>query len=104
MIRGSGVDLARCMHAPLPSGTPVVVLAARLLADKGALVPVRDADALERAIQQLLADPLPCQAMGEAARALAERAFDVCAVVAAHCETRMNYSAYDDEGGALSLH
>lgn len=37
MIRGSGVDLARYAHVPLPEGVPVVVLAARLLADKGVL-------------------------------------------------------------------
>jgi glycosyltransferase involved in cell wall biosynthesis len=35
MIRGSGVDLAQYYHTPLPSGMPVVLLAARLLADKG---------------------------------------------------------------------
>jgi glycosyltransferase involved in cell wall biosynthesis len=37
MIRGSGVDLARYSHVPLPDGVPVVMLAARLLADKGVL-------------------------------------------------------------------
>lgn len=35
MIRGSGVDLAEYGHTPLPPGLPVVVLAARLLVDKG---------------------------------------------------------------------
>lgn len=35
MIRGSGVDLARYRHTPLPAGGPVVLLAARLLVDKG---------------------------------------------------------------------
>ena len=35
MIRGSGVDLASYAHLPLPEGAPVVVLAARLLVDKG---------------------------------------------------------------------
>lgn len=35
MIRGSGVDLTRYRHTPLPSGVPVVLLAARLLVDKG---------------------------------------------------------------------
>ena len=34
-IRGSGVDLALCDPKPLPAGDPVVVFAARLLADKG---------------------------------------------------------------------
>ena len=37
MIRGSGVDLARYVHVPLPGGVPVVTMAARLLADKGVL-------------------------------------------------------------------
>ena len=37
LIRGSGVNLARYVHLPLPDGVPVVVLAARLLADKGVL-------------------------------------------------------------------
>lgn len=35
MIRGSGVDLRQYTHTPLPQGVPVVVMAARLLADKG---------------------------------------------------------------------
>ena len=35
MIRGSGVDLTRYASTQLPGGVPVVVLAARLLADKG---------------------------------------------------------------------
>jgi glycosyltransferase involved in cell wall biosynthesis len=35
LIRGSGVDVSQFAAAPLPTGTPVVMLAARLLADKG---------------------------------------------------------------------
>jgi glycosyltransferase involved in cell wall biosynthesis len=35
MIRGSGVDLNEYCHKALPSGVPIVILAARLLADKG---------------------------------------------------------------------
>jgi glycosyltransferase involved in cell wall biosynthesis len=35
MIPGSGVDLSVCKFKPLPSGVPVVVMAARLLRDKG---------------------------------------------------------------------
>lgn len=35
LIRGSGVDLDRFTFTPLPQGTPVVMLAARLLKDKG---------------------------------------------------------------------
>lgn len=34
-IRGSGVDLDQCAPKPLPDGVPVIVFAARLLADKG---------------------------------------------------------------------
>jgi glycosyltransferase involved in cell wall biosynthesis len=194
MIRGSGVDLVRYAHVPLPGGVPVVVLAARLLADKGVvefvqaarlllqrgcnarfvlvgtvdtanptsftdanvsawvhggavewwgqradmpqvlaaaqlvvlpsyreglpkilieaaacgravvttdvpgcrdaidpgitgvLVPVRDATALANAMETLINDPLRCQAMGDAGRALAEKAFDVRQVVAAHLQ------------------
>ncbi|PSL12937.1 glycosyltransferase involved in cell wall biosynthesis [Marinobacterium halophilum] len=37
MIRGSGVDLADYPYVPEPVGTPVVVMAARLLKDKGTL-------------------------------------------------------------------
>lgn len=37
MIRGSGVDLASYEVTPEPSGVPVVLMAARLLADKGVL-------------------------------------------------------------------
>lgn len=35
LIAGSGVDLSRFRHTPLPSGVPVLLLAARLLGDKG---------------------------------------------------------------------
>lgn len=35
MIPGSGVNLSACSARPLPQGTPVVVMAARLLCDKG---------------------------------------------------------------------
>jgi glycosyltransferase involved in cell wall biosynthesis len=35
IIRGSGVDLAKFISLPLPYGVPVVVMAARLLVDKG---------------------------------------------------------------------
>ncbi|MBI5436566.1 MAG: glycosyltransferase family 4 protein [Nitrosomonadales bacterium] len=35
MIRGSGVDLNEFRYTPLPEGTPVVLMAARLIADKG---------------------------------------------------------------------
>ena len=195
MIRGSGVDLALYAKMPLPGGVPVVVLAARLLADKGVmefvqaarllrqrgcnarfvlvgttdafnptsfsdeevtawvhegavewwghrtdmpqvlaaarmavlpsyygeglpkvlieaaacgrvvvttdhpgcrdaidpgvtgvLVPVRNAVALANAMETLINDPLRCQVMGGAGRVLAERAFDVRQVVAAHLQ------------------
>ena len=193
MIRGSGVDLAQYEHTPLPSGLPVVMLASRLLIDKGVreflqaarlltqqgisarfclvgsvdlanptsltdvelakwlkeggielwghrsdmpqvlrtaymvvlpsyygeglpkvlieaaacgravvttdhpgcrdaidpgvtglLVPVRNAPALAEAVNELLNEPARCQALGNAGRALAERAFDVRQVVATH--------------------
>lgn len=192
MIRGSGVDLTQYGYTPLPVGTPVVVLAARLLADKGVrefvqaawllkqqgvsarfclvgavdpdnpasltdadltrwategavelwgqrsdmpvvlhaahlvvlpsyregvpkvlleaaacgravvttdvpgcrdaidpgvtgvLVPARNAQALADALKGLINDPARCQAMGNAGRALSERAFDVRQVVATH--------------------
>lgn len=52
----------------------------------GLLVPVRDAQALADAIQDLLDHPDKCAAMGRAGRELAERAFDVNQVVAAHLQ------------------
>lgn len=52
----------------------------------GILVPVRDAPALADAIEWLLNNPQRCQAMGRAGRALAEAAFDVRKVVAAHLQ------------------
>lgn len=194
MIRGSGVDLVRYAHVPLSGGVPVVVLAARLLVDKGVLefvqaacllrrrgcharfvlvgtvdtanptsftdacvsawvhdgvvewwghradmpqvlaaaqlvvlpsyreglpkvlieaaacgrvvvttdvpgcrdaidpgvtgvlVPARNAGALADAMEALINDPLRCQVMGDAGRALAEKAFDIRQVVAAHLQ------------------
>ena len=50
----------------------------------GVSVQVRDAGALAEAIKGLINDPVRCQSMGNAGRALAERAFDVRQVVAAH--------------------
>lgn len=50
----------------------------------GILVPVKNPEALAHAIKQLLDDPVRCKLMGMAARALAERAFDVKSVVAEH--------------------
>jgi len=35
MIQGSGVDLTAFNYTPLPQGTPIVIMACRLLADKG---------------------------------------------------------------------
>lgn len=52
----------------------------------GILVPVRNAIALADAIEDLINDPLRCQVMGNAGRALAEKAFDIQQVVAAHLE------------------
>jgi glycosyltransferase involved in cell wall biosynthesis len=53
----------------------------------GVLVPVRNAAALADAIKGLINDPVRCQSMGDAGRALAESAFDVRQVVAAHLRT-----------------
>jgi glycosyltransferase involved in cell wall biosynthesis len=52
----------------------------------GVLVPVRNAVALADAIEKLVKDPLRCKEMGDAGRALAEKAFDVRQVVAAHLQ------------------
>jgi len=52
----------------------------------GVLVPVRNAVALADAMEALINDPLRCQIMGEAGLALAEKAFDVRQVVAAHLQ------------------
>lgn len=195
IIKGSGVDIEKYTHSPLPEGIPVVVMASRLLADKGVrefvdaarmlrarscnarfvlvgtvdlanpasltpdeievwanegvvecwghrtdmpkvlssaqivvlpsyregmpkvlleaaacgravittdvpgcrdaiepnvtgqLVPVRNAAALADAIENLLGDPVRCQAWGTAGRKLAERAFDVRQVVVSHLRT-----------------
>lgn len=50
----------------------------------GVLVQVRNAELLAEAIRDLINDPTRCQTMGNAGRALAESAFDVRQVVAAH--------------------
>lgn len=50
----------------------------------GVLVPVRDVAALANAMEALINAPVRCREMGEAGRALAEKAFDVRQVVAAH--------------------
>lgn len=55
LIRGSGVDLALYAHTPPPTGAPVVMLAARLLADKG----VREFVAAARQVKQQLAEAVP---------------------------------------------
>ena len=52
----------------------------------GLLVPVRNAQALAVAIQDLLEHPVKCESMGQAGRDLAERAFDVEQVVASHMQ------------------
>lgn len=52
----------------------------------GVLVPVRNAVALADAMEALINDPLRCKVMGDAGRALAEKAFDVRQVVAAHLQ------------------
>ncbi len=48
MIRGSGADLTQYCVTPLPKGVPVVLLAARLLVDKGVREFVRSAQILRK--------------------------------------------------------
>jgi glycosyltransferase involved in cell wall biosynthesis len=48
LIRGSGVDLANYFSTPFPEGKPVVILASRLLADKGVREFVQAARALNK--------------------------------------------------------
>jgi glycosyltransferase involved in cell wall biosynthesis len=52
LIRGSGVDLARFRRQPLPTGTPTVLLVARMLVDKGVVEFLDAAELLlERGVQ-----------------------------------------------------
>lgn len=55
LIRGSGVDLSRYPCTPLPQGVPVVMLAARLLVDKG----VREFVVAARKTKERLAETTP---------------------------------------------
>ena len=48
MIRGSGADLSQYCVTPLPTGVPVVLLAARLLVDKGVREFVQSAQILRQ--------------------------------------------------------
>ena len=48
MIRGSGADLSQYCLTPLPRGVPVVLLAARLLVDKGVREFVQSAQILRK--------------------------------------------------------
>tara|TARA_B100001173_G_scaffold310753_1_gene326163 strand:+ start:841 stop:2061 length:1221 start_codon:yes stop_codon:yes gene_type:complete len=50
----------------------------------GLLVPVRNSLALANAMETLIYDPIQCKIMGDAGRALAEKAFNVSQVVTAH--------------------
>ncbi|MBF0427591.1 MAG: glycosyltransferase family 4 protein [Magnetococcales bacterium] len=51
LIPGSGVDLGEYRATPLPSGMPVVMLAARLLADKGVYEFVQAARLLRQSVE-----------------------------------------------------
>jgi len=64
-------DVAGCRDAIAPGVT-------------GLLVPVRNAEALADAMEALIEDLGRCRAMGDAGRVLAENAFDIRQVVAAH--------------------
>jgi glycosyltransferase involved in cell wall biosynthesis len=63
MIRGSGVNLADYSFLPEPAGTPVVVMAARLLRDKGVYEFVEAARLLKsrgvEAVMRLIGSPDP---------------------------------------------
>ena len=63
MIRGSGVNLANYSFVPEPEGTPVVVMAARLLRDKGVYVFVESARLLKsrgvEVVMRLIGSPDP---------------------------------------------
>jgi len=48
LIRGSGADTARFQPSPIPTGVPVVVMAARLIYDKGVTDFVEAADLLKQ--------------------------------------------------------
>lgn len=50
----------------------------------GLLVPPRDAQALTKAIRELIDDPARCRTMGESGRMLAEQAFDIQLVIDQH--------------------
>jgi glycosyltransferase involved in cell wall biosynthesis len=52
----------------------------------GVLVPIKNIEALANAMEALINNPLRCQKMGVAGRALAEKAFDVRQVVATHLQ------------------
>ena len=52
----------------------------------GLLVPVRNSLALAEAMETLINDPIQCKIMGDAGRALAEKAFNVSQVVTAHLQ------------------
>ena len=52
----------------------------------GLLVPVRNSLALADAMETLINDPVQCKIMGDAGRALAEKAFNVSQVVTAHLQ------------------
>lgn len=55
-------------------------------ADTGILVPVRNATALAEALLLLATDPARCEEMGRRGRTLAEKAFGIEGVVAAHLD------------------
>lgn len=64
-------DMPGCRDAVLPE-------------ESGILVPAHDAVALANAFQLLIEDPIRCAEMGRAGRALAQREFDLAAVVTQH--------------------
>jgi putative colanic acid biosynthesis glycosyltransferase WcaI len=71
-----------CAGRPLLAALPADNLAARIVERSGGgiVVPPRDAPALVRAAEQLTADPARRAELGRAARAYAERTFDLAAI------------------------
>jgi glycosyltransferase involved in cell wall biosynthesis len=85
---GMPISIIEAMAAELPVVATAVGGIPELIVDgeTGFLVPARDADALAQALGCLVADPTLRRQQGKAARARAEREFDLPAFRRAHVE------------------